>query len=66
MQDQMLLNMHPKKQFIKQVNFYKIKDAVAVTKSKEDNVEKQEPAEEIIIIPPQNIDEILNKLRKVL
>ena len=66
MQDQMLLNMHPKKQFIKQVNFYEIKDAVAVTKSKEDNVEKQEPAEEIIIIPPQNIDEILNKLRKVL
>ena len=66
MQDQMLLNMHPKKQFIKQVNFYEIKDAVAVTKSKEDNVEKQEPVEEIIIIPPQNIDEILNKLRKVL
>ena len=33
--------------------------------SNDDNIEKQEPAEEIII-PPEKREEILNKLRKVL
>ena len=41
------------------------KVADAVTKSDDDNIEKQEPVEEIII-PPEKRDEILNKLRKVL
>ena len=33
--------------------------------SNDDNIEKQEPVEEIII-PPKKRDEILNKLRNVL
>ena len=37
----------------------------AVTKSKDDNIVKQEPAEEIIISPKKR-DKILNNLRKVL
>ena len=37
----------------------------AVTTSNDDNIEKQEPAEEIII-PLEKGDEILNKLTKVL
>ena len=41
------------------------KIADAVTKSNDDNNEKEEPVEEIII-PPGKRDEILNKLRKVL
>ena len=41
------------------------KVADAVTKSDDDNIEKQEYVEEIII-PPEKRDEILNKLRKVL
>ena len=41
------------------------KIADAVTKSNNDNIEKQEPVEEIII-PPEKKDEILNKLSKVL
>ena len=41
------------------------KIANAVTKLDDDNIEKQEPVEEIII-PPEKRDEILNKLRKVL
>ena len=60
-QDQML----PKKQSIKQVNLQEIKTADTVTKSSNDNIEKQEPVAEIII-PPEKRDEILNKLRKVL
>ena len=50
---------------------YKITDAVLSktltmsTKSKDDNIEKLEPVEDIIIIPEKG-DEILNKLRKVL
>ena len=40
------------------------KIADAVTKSNDDNIEKQEPVEEIII-PPEKRDETLNKLRKV-
>ena len=39
--------------------------ADAVTKSNDDNIEKQEPVEEIII-PPEKREEILNKLRRVL
>ena len=41
----------------------KISDAVL--KSNNNNIEKQEPVEEIII-PPEKREEILNKLRKVL
>ena len=41
------------------------KVADAVTKSSNDNIEKQEPVEEIII-PPEKTEEILSKLRKVL
>ena len=41
------------------------KIADAVTKSNDDNIEKQEPVEEIII-PSEKRDEILNKLREVL
>ena len=37
----------------------------AVTKSNDDNIDKQESDEEIII-PPEERDEILNNLRKVL
>ena len=37
----------------------------AVTRSNNDNIEKQEPLENVII-PPEKLDEILNKLRKVL
>ena len=36
-----------------------------VTNSNDDNIEKQEPVEEIII-PSKKTEEILNKLRKVL
>ena len=35
------------------------------TKSNDDNIEKQEPVEELII-PPEKTEEILNKVRKVL
>ena len=35
------------------------------TKSNDDNIEKQEPIQEIII-PPKKREEILNKLRKLL
>ena len=41
------------------------KVADAVTKSNDDNIEKQEAVEEIII-PLEKREEILNKLRKVL
>ena len=41
------------------------KIADAVTKSNYDNIEKQEPVEEILI-PLEKRDKILNKLRKVL
>ena len=41
------------------------KTADAVTKSNDDKIEKQEPVEETII-PPEERDEILNKLRKAL
>ena len=39
--------------------------ADAVTKSNDDNIEKQEPFEELII-PPHKRQKILNKMRKVL
>ena len=35
------------------------------TKSSDDNIERQEPVEEIII-PPEKREVVLNKLRKVL
>ena len=41
------------------------KVADAVTKSNDDNIEKKEPVEEIII-SPEKTEEILSKLRKVL
>ena len=41
------------------------KTIVMQTKSNDDNIEKQETVEEIII-PPVKIEEILNKLRKAL
>ena len=41
------------------------KIADVVTMSNDDNIEKQEPVEEIII-PLEKREEILNKLRKVL
>ena len=41
------------------------KIADAVTKSNNDKIVKQEPVEEIII-PPEERDEILNKLRQAL
>ena len=41
------------------------KIADSVTKSNDDNTEKQEPVEEIII-PPEKGDEILNEFRKLL
>ena len=41
------------------------KNADAVIKSNNVNIEKQEPVEEIII-PPKKREEIVNKLRKVL
>ena len=40
------------------------KKADAVTKSNDDNIQKQEPVEEIII-PPEKKEKILNKLRRV-
>ena len=36
-----------------------------VTKSNDDKIEKQEPVEEIII-PPEEREEVLKKLRKIL
>ena len=45
--------------------FIENKIADAVTKSNDDNIEKQEPVEEIIISPERR-KEILNNLRKVL
>ena len=41
------------------------KTADAIIKSGNDNIEKQEPLQKIII-PPEKREEILNKLRKVL
>ena len=49
----------------KAAEFIRNKIADAVTKSNHDKILKQEPVEEIII-PPGKINEILNKLRKVL
>ena len=45
--------------------FIRNKTADEVTKSNNDNIEKQAPVEEIII-PLEQREEILNKLRKVL
>ena len=51
--------------FHKAGEFIKNKIVDAVTKSNDDNIEKQEPVEEIIISPEKR-EEILNKLRRVL
>ena len=57
--------MLPKKVVHKAGEFIGNKIADAVTKSNDDNIDKQESDEEIII-PPEERDEILNNLRKVL
>ena len=49
----------------KEVEFIGNKIADALTKSNDDNIEKQELVEEIIV-PPEKRKEILNKLRRVL
>ena len=54
--------MLPKKQFIKQANIQEIKLQM---QSNNDNIQKQEPVEEIIA-PSEKREEILNKLKKVL
>ena len=41
------------------------KIADTVTKSSDDSIEKQEPVEEVIILPEKR-DEIIDKLRKLL
>ena len=45
-------------------DFLENKIAGTVTKSNDDNIEKQEPVEEIIILPKKR-EEILTKSRKV-
>ena len=55
----------PKKVVHKAGKFIGNKIADAITKSNDDNIEKQEPVEEIIISPEKR-EEILNKLRRVL
>ena len=54
-----------KKVVYKAGEFIRNKMADKVTKWDNDNIEKKEPAEEIII-PPENRDYILDKLRKLL
>ena len=49
----------------KEGEFLRNKIAEAVTKSNDDKIVKQEPVEEIII-PLEERDEILHKLRKVM
>ena len=57
--------MLPKKVVHKADEFIGNKTADAITKSNDDNIEEQEPVEEIIV-PREKREEILNKLRKVL
>ena len=57
--------MLPKKVVHKAGEFTRNKIADAVTKPNNDNIEKQESVEKIII-PPQKRYEILSKLRRVL
>ena len=58
--------MLPKKYLVHKAGEYLgNKIANAVTKSNDDNIEKQEPIEEIII-PLEKREKILNKLKKVL
>ena len=59
-QDQKL----PKKQSVKRIEFFGNKIADAVTNPNDDNIERQETVEEVII-PPEKREELLNKLRKV-
>ena len=55
----------PKKRVHEAGEFLGNKTAGAVIRSNGDNIQKQEPVEEIII-PLEKRDEILNKLRKLL
>ena len=57
--------MLPKKVVHKAGEFTRNKIADAVTKPNNDNIDKQESVEKIII-PPQKRYEILSKLRRVL
>ena len=57
--------MLPKNVVHKECKFIGNKIAETITKSNDDNIEKQEPVVEIIT-PPEKRKEILNKLRKVL
>ena len=59
----MLEKLYPKKVVHKAGKFLGNKIANAVTKSNDNKIVKQEPAEEI---PPEKRDEILNKLTGVL
>ena len=61
----MLWKLIPKKEVHEAGEFIRNKTADAVTKSNDDNREKQELVEEIII-PSEKTDEMLNKLRNVL
>ena len=54
----------PKNVVHKAGQFLGNKVADEVTKSSNDNIEKQEPVEEIIV-PPENWGETLKKLRKI-
>ena len=58
-------NCFQKSRFIKQLYFSEKKVADAVTKSNNDKFVKEEPVEEILILPEKR-NEMLNKLRKVL
>ena len=57
--------MLPKKVVHKPVEFIGNKSADPVTKSDDDNIDKQKPVEEIII-PPEKKEETLNKLKRIL
>ena len=61
----MLQKLLPEKQIYKAVIFFRKKVADAVTKSNNDKFVKEEPVEEILILPEKR-NEMLNKLRKVL
>ena len=57
--------MLPKMQFIKQCEFIGNKTVDTITKSNDDNTEKQESVEEIIT-PSEKRQKILNKLRRAI
>ena len=57
------LNACKKVEFHKAGKFIENKISDAITKSSNDNIEKEEPVEEIII-PPEKREEMLTKMRK--